>query len=174
MKRRNEKKVSLSLSHLSSTCGGRPCVPDSALRRPEGAGRPAIGRKAETGGGAPAEADEEEKTEEAEGARGSRSDGAPVALAFTTTETRPALAARRRKAAPERAASLFAFSLRASRGGGGGAGREAAASGAGGGGDIFFLFSGNKKKGRAKEKRKKMIEQKRHVFCFGAFTTLSL
>ena len=141
------------LSHLSSTCGGRLCSPESALRRPEGAGRPAIGRKAETGGESSKKEEDEEKTEEADGAQGNRSGGAGVGD-LTTTETRPALAARRRKAAPERMAPFLVFPFRGNRGGGGGAGagEEAAASAAGDGGDIFFFSSFGQKGGQRKRK----------------------
>jgi hypothetical protein len=127
-------------SHLSSTCGGSPC-PESARSSPEGAGRPSIGRKAEA-----AEDEEEEKTEEAEGARGNcGGSGCSGCPDLTKTETRPALAARRRKAAPERKAL---FSFRGSRGRGEAA---AGASASKAGGDIFFFGGGGSKTGKEKK-----------------------
>ena len=146
---RKEQKKKEKNSHLSSTCGGRPCAPESVLRRPEGAGRPAIGRKAETEGAAARE------EEEAEGARGSSGSGGGGGAFDLTTETRPALAARRKNAAPERMAPFLVFSFRGNRGGGE-AGGEAAASGAGSVGDIFWGCFGQK--GGQKEKKNDRLE----------------
>lgn len=72
-----------------------------------------------------------------------------------TTETRPALAARRKNAAPERMAPFLVFSFRGNRGGGE-AGGEAAASGAGSVGDIFWGCFGQK--GGQKEKKNDRLE----------------
>ena len=149
-KKKQAKKT--CFPHLSSTCGGRLWAL-SARSRPAGAGRPSRGRKAETAGAAASD-EEEGRTAEAEGARGRRSGGSGIdrgAFDDLTTETRPALAARRRKAAPERACSLL-FSFAEAEGGGGG----------GGGGGIFW---GEKKVCEERE-RDFLIEMKTSFHFF--------